>query len=224
MLFKTNGIVFRFIRYKETSIIATVFTEKFGIQSYIVNGIRSKKPKMGIALFQPLTLLEMVVYHKENASLNRISEIKCLDPYRDIPVKVRKFSIVLFLSEVLFKSIKHESHPEVIFRFLHTSMLSLEHLHSQFENFHLQFLLKLTQYLGIQPDSGTALRNQLLHGNSDMEDSIDHFLQNGYDSYLSITNKERLHVLDYILEYYKLHIDGFGNIQSSHVLHDVIHH
>ena len=224
MLFKTDGIVFRFIRYKETSIITTVFTEKFGIQSYIINGVRSKKARIGIALFQPLTLLEMVVYHKENASLNRVSEIKCLTPYKSIPVNVHKTTIILFLSEVLFKSVKHESHPEIIFRFLHDSLLSLDHLDSEFENFHLQFLLKLTQYLGFQPESGTELRNQLLHGNLDLEEIMDHFLQNGYGNYLPISSKKRIQVLENILEFYKLHVDGFGNIQSVLVLHDVIHH
>jgi len=42
MIFKTRGIVFRFTKFKETSIIVTIFTEVFGLQSYIVNGVRSK--------------------------------------------------------------------------------------------------------------------------------------------------------------------------------------
>jgi DNA repair protein RecO (recombination protein O) len=223
MLLKTGGIVFRFIRYRETSVIATIFTEKLGLQSYIVNGVRSKKPKIGIALFQPLTLLEMVVYHRENASLNRISEVKCAHPFIDIPLNVRKSSIALFLAEVLFKSIKHESHPEIIYNFLHSSLLSLEHLSTHFENFHLQFLLKLTRHLGFYPESGSSFRNQLLHGETTKNDGVDHFLKEGYNNYLALSNKQRLKVLDNILEFYKLHIDGFGNIQSTYILHNVIH-
>jgi len=223
MLLKTGGIVFRFIRYKETSVIATIFTEKLGIQSYIVNGVRSKKPKIGIALFQPLTLLEMVVYHKENTSLNRISEIRCVYPFVDIPFNVRKSAIALFLAEVLFKSIKHESHPEIVYKFLHSSLLSLEHLSTHFENFHLQFLLKLTRHLGFQPASGSSFGNQLLHGGTTMTDGVDHFLKKGYNSYLAISSKKRLQILDNILEFYKQHIDGFGIIQSTHILHNVIH-
>jgi DNA repair protein RecO (recombination protein O) len=64
MLHKTRGIVFRFTKYGESSIIVTIFTELFGIQTYIVNGIRSKNSKGKIALFQPLTLLDLVVYYK----------------------------------------------------------------------------------------------------------------------------------------------------------------
>ena len=65
MLYKTRGIALNYIRYRESSIIAKIYTEAFGIQSYIVNGVRSSKSKTNrIALFQPLTLLDMVVYHK----------------------------------------------------------------------------------------------------------------------------------------------------------------
>jgi DNA repair protein RecO (recombination protein O) len=90
MIVKTRGIVFRYTRYGETSIIANVFTEQFGLQSYIVNGVRSKKPKVNIALFQPLTLLDMVVYHKETGGVFRIKEVKCNYPYRIIPSDMRR--------------------------------------------------------------------------------------------------------------------------------------
>ena len=84
MLFKTRGIVFRFTKYGESSIIVTIFTEMFGLQSYIVNGVRDKTSKNKIALYQPLTLLDLVVYHRENATIFRIKEVKCLHPYQTI--------------------------------------------------------------------------------------------------------------------------------------------
>ena len=77
MLQKTRGIALSFIKYRDTSIIAKIFTEEFGMQSYIVNGVRSKSAKTKIALFQPLTLLELVVYHNKKKEIHRISEIKC---------------------------------------------------------------------------------------------------------------------------------------------------
>ena len=81
MLHKTQGVVFRFTNYSETSIIVNIFTSAFGLQSYIVNGARGKSGKGKIALYQPLTLLDLVVYHRENASILRIKEVKCIHPY-----------------------------------------------------------------------------------------------------------------------------------------------
>ena len=84
MLHKTRGIVFRFTKYGETSIIVNIFTELFGLQSYIVNGVRSASAKNKIALYQPLTLLDLVVYHRENVNILRIKEVKCLHAYQTI--------------------------------------------------------------------------------------------------------------------------------------------
>ena len=87
MLVKTKGIVINHIKYKESSIIVRIYTEKLGLQSYIVNGVRSAKAKNKMALFQVLTILDLVAYYYEDQNkLNRISEIRCKQPYQSIPI------------------------------------------------------------------------------------------------------------------------------------------
>jgi DNA repair protein RecO (recombination protein O) len=85
MLNKTKGIVIQYMKYRESSLLVTIYTAEFGICSYVENGVRSAKAKHKIALFQPLTLLELEVYHKPGKGLHRISEAKCYYPYRKIP-------------------------------------------------------------------------------------------------------------------------------------------
>ena len=77
-LHKTKGIVLRTVKYGDTSLIVTIFTELFGLQSYIVSGVRtSTKKGTGKAnLFQPTAILDLVVYHNELKHLNRIKEFK----------------------------------------------------------------------------------------------------------------------------------------------------
>ena len=79
-LHKTKGIVLRAVKYGETSLIVTMFTELFGLQSYLVNGVRTstKKGSGKANLFQPTAILELVVYHNELKHLNRIKEFKWL--------------------------------------------------------------------------------------------------------------------------------------------------
>ena len=98
---KTRGLVINNMRYRETSLLITIYTAEFGIASYIENGVRSAKAKHKMALFQPLTLLDLEVYHKPGKGLHRISEAKCYYPYQQIPFDIIKSSIALFLSEVL---------------------------------------------------------------------------------------------------------------------------
>jgi DNA repair protein RecO (recombination protein O) len=82
MLTKTQGIVISYLRYRETSILVNVYTAELGICSYIENGVRSAKAKHKMALFQPLTQLDLEVYHKPGKGLHRISEAKCSFPYQ----------------------------------------------------------------------------------------------------------------------------------------------
>ncbi|HRH35285.1 MAG TPA: recombination protein O N-terminal domain-containing protein, partial [Catalimonadaceae bacterium] len=86
MLHKTRAISLHFIRYKESSIIARFFTEKFGLQSFVVNGVRSAKSKMSAAYFQPLQLLELVQYHDEKKDLHRLQEVKSEAGLHQIPI------------------------------------------------------------------------------------------------------------------------------------------
>ena len=111
MLHKTR-VCFQVSKYVERPLIVNIFTSLFGLQSYIVNGVRSKNSKNRIALYQPLTLLDLVVYHRENANINRIREIKCLYPYQTITTDIRKSAIAIFLNEVLNKTVKEESQPQ----------------------------------------------------------------------------------------------------------------
>ncbi|MFT3936946.1 MAG: recombination protein O N-terminal domain-containing protein [Chitinophagaceae bacterium] len=56
----TKGIVLRTVKYGETSVIASIYTELFGLQSYLVNGVRtsSKKGPGKASLFQPGSILD----------------------------------------------------------------------------------------------------------------------------------------------------------------------
>ena len=108
MLHKTRGIALSYLKFKESSIIARIFTEAFGMQSYIVNNIRSKTAKSKIALYQPLTILEMVVYHNKRKEIHRIGEIKCSYIVQTIPYNIKKTSIALFLTELLNQTLREE--------------------------------------------------------------------------------------------------------------------
>jgi DNA repair protein RecO (recombination protein O) len=125
MLHKTRGIGLSYLRYRESSIITKIYTEAFGIQTYIVNGVRSSKSKNNrIALFQPLPLLDMVVYHKNKEdTVHRISELKCYAPFHSIPFDVIKSSLALFITEILGKTLREEESNELLFRFIEESIL-----------------------------------------------------------------------------------------------------
>jgi DNA repair protein RecO (recombination protein O) len=227
MLFKTKGIVINYIRYRETSVIVKIYTEEFGIQTYIENGVRSAKSKNKIALFQPLTLLDLVIYHKEGKDIHRISEMKCNHPFQTLPFDIYKSSIALFITEILGKTLHEETSNAALFYFLHNSILWLDETPDHFENFHLQFLLQLGGYLGFSPENAHEISNELsLHNlpvlSKDLENQLDKLMNTQYDEAPKMDRFSRNQLLDSIILFYRLHVDTLTEVKSLAVLHEVM--
>lgn len=227
MLYKTRGVVLGFIRYRETSIIVRIYTETFGLKSYIVNGVRSSKSKNNkIALYQPFTLLDLLIYNKPHTSLNYISEAKIYQPFHSIPFDVRKTTICLFLTEVLTKILKSEEANQVFFDFLLHSILSLENLSAHFENFHLQFLIRASGLLGFFITEPQEIGKQLQYAGYlfDYEHHtafLNLLIEADYGTPIPMNHKERGEILDALLKFYQLHFEGFGEIKSLNVLKEI---
>lgn len=220
MLYKTRGVVFRFTRFGETSIIVTIFTEAFGLQTYIVNGVRTKSAKNKIALFQPLTLLELVVYHKENASILRMKEVKCLHPYHHIGRDIYKTCVGLFLNEILNKAVREESHAAELCTFLIDSLIALDESQEP-ENFHLIFLVHLSRLLGF----GAQIPADIWGGvspDSRIDERLRNLLQAGYGTSLAFTGTERQELLTLLLRFFAAHIESLGELKSVAVLREVL--
>jgi len=221
MLHKTHGVVFRFTNYSESSIIVTIFTEVFGLQTYMVNGVRGKSRKSNIALYQPMTLLDLVVYHRENASILRIKEIKCLHPYQSITSDFRKSTIVLFLNEVINKTVKDQSHAQDLCEFLIQSFTYFDLQQTNVENFHLIFLVRLSQHLGFRPSELA----ELLEGNFVLEDEevvLSKLLTSNYSDPIQMTNLQRRNILDLLIRFYATHSENFGELKSLSVVRELI--
>ncbi|QOI96475.1 MAG: DNA repair protein RecO [Flammeovirgaceae bacterium] len=221
MLQKTRGIVFRFTRFRETSIIVTIFTEHFGLQSYIVNGVRSASAKGKMALYQPLTLLDLVAYHKEHGNIMRLKEVKCLYHYQTISTNIKKSTIVLFLAELVSKTVKDESHAPELFDFLSGSLITLDEMKSGFENFHLVFLVRLSRLLGFGAYSTTDITGGR-HADETLLSLIGKLVTCDYQDHLELSLVQRRDILDWLLRFYKTHMDSLGEFKSVQVLKEVL--
>jgi DNA repair protein RecO (recombination protein O) len=240
MLHKTRGIVFKTTDYGESSVIVQVFTEKFGLQSYIVNGVKKPKAKISRNMLQPLHLLDMVVYHKNTGSVQRISELKNSPLFQTIPYDVIKSSIAIFLNEVLYKAVKQQSADENLFDFIFNAIECLDNQGENLANFHLLFLVRLTRYLGFYPEqynpsnsdyfdmkNGTFSRYKpegLYYLSPPHTQNFGALLQTSFENIaqLKFSSDERRYLLQKLLDFYALHIEGFGNIKSHEVLEEVL--
>ena len=225
-------------------MIVTLFTELFGVQSYLVNGVRtsSKKGTGKANLFQPSAILDMVVYHNELKSLNRIKEFKWDYLYQHILSNVKKNAVALFMIELLTKCLKQpESNPD-LFHFVEDSFLHLdESIDAVTANFPLFFALHLPVFFGFRFTDNYNQENTFL----DLQEGRfvheqpqhPHFLEDKQaavtSQLLKIMQPEELEDIKlnhdfrrnllYLYEtYYALHIQEFGTMKTLPVLKEIL--
>ncbi|WP_316797488.1 DNA repair protein RecO [Pedobacter agri] len=240
MLHKVRGIVLKTTNYSESSVIVQVLTDKFGMQSYLINGVKKPKAKIKMNMLQSLHLLDMVVYHKANTNIQRVSEIRQTPVFKSIPYDMIKTSIIIFLNEVLYKSIRQQSADDSLFDYIFNSVAWFDETEELNPNFHLSFLLKLTRFLGFSPNDkrrtdqvyfdlqeGEFVSRLPIHANylqlEDAQGFVSLFntpLERIYE--IKMSNVQRRFLLDKILVFYTLHTASFGEVQSHKILETLL--
>jgi DNA repair protein RecO (recombination protein O) len=239
MLATTDGIVLHFIKFGESSVIATIFTRESGRQSFIINAARSKNSKNKAGILQPLFLVNLVAYQKQSREIQRVKEIKSSKTYQNIPFEVVKSTQVIFLAEVLYKTINEQESYTEMFDFIQNALLYFDLMEKGVSNFHLWFLLRLTEYLGFLPDTsfvgfegwfdmrkGAVIsfeppHPQFMHKEAtkafqDLASLKIHDLPD-----FIISRNKRDYLLTHIIEYYQLHFENLGEIKSLKVLREL---
>lgn len=239
MLAKNNSIVLSKLKYKDHDLIVKCYTQQRGISSYILRGIlKSKKGQAKTVYFQALSQLQIEENYKPNQSLHSIKEVKLGYIYKSLHTNIYKSAIVLFLSEILSNVLREEEKNEPLYDYLETALQYLDN-EEQYSNFHLLFLLKLTRYLGFQPEN---INKNYPYFN--LESGIFETSDNGIYSIsgknltllkqllginfdalhtIKISAKRRQEFLNMLLYYFELHLDGFKKPKSLQVLNEVFH-
>lgn len=239
MLHHTKGIVIKLTRFKESSAIVNIFTEKFGVQTYIVNGLFAKRAKNKMAYLQPLNLLNLVVYYKENQNIKRIKEMQWDYMFSNIPFNNTKRCIVLFLNEILVKCIKEETPNTKLFNYLYRQIELLDRIEIKHADYIIFFIIELTAYLGFKPlinktgkrncfslSQGQFVENHILNQHQltalQSEMFYDCLIAVEKKSTLTHSKSQKADLLDLLLKYYQYHIDGFGKLRSRSILKNVL--
>ncbi len=242
MLHKTEGIVLHTVRYGETSVVVRIFTELFGTQSYLVNGVRTSRAKSAKAnLLQPAHMLEMVVYHREQKNLQRISELKPAYLYRGVYANMAKNAIALYVAELLHKVLlEPEPHPELFYFTRELLQWMDQHPSRELALLPLYFTLKVSALLGFKIYGRFSLRSAYLdlqEGQFVEKAPAALFLgpreaaqtfrlmqvsEPGALAGLAISVEERDKLLTAYLTFLKLHLPGFRNLRSPAILKEIL--
>jgi DNA repair protein RecO (recombination protein O) len=244
MIHKTKGIVLRTVKYGETSLVVTMFTELFGLQSYLVNGVRSpsKKGTPKATFFQPAAILDLVAYRNEFKNLQRLKEFRWAYLYQHILSDVRKNAVALFMIELLSKCLKQPEANAELFYFVEDAFHHLDKANDTVTaNFPLFFALHLAVFFGfriadeysdnihyLDLEEGRFAEEQPKHSHylQDREAAaVSHILKIMQPDELqevALNQEMRRRITHAIEEYYTLHIPEFGTMRTLPVLREVM--
>lgn len=239
MLLKTRGIVFRAIKYSETSLIVDIYTEARGLRKYIISGVRKAKSSVSAGLFQVMSLVDIVAYEREGKDLNRLKEIRPAYIFRSIPFDLHKGAVGLFMAEVARKTIREAEENQPLFDFFFRTFQHLDRTEQPVANLHLHFMLELSTFLGFVPGedhSETMPYFDLQEGvfvpqtgshphflEETLAASLYQLLQSSMENChnVKIGREERRRLLQGLLDYYRLHLENFPEINAHLILQEV---
>lgn len=233
----SKAIVISSLKYGDSSLIVRLYTEEAGLVSFMIRGVlKSKKGKIRTSYFQVLTQLKVSFNHNQKQTLHSLKEAQVIHPYENIPFNIVKQSIVLFLSEILSSSVQEEEVNKGLYTYLEYALIWLD-THESITNFHLLFILNLTKYLGFYPETkdNNLTYFDLREGN--FTESSFHkecisgqklaafkkLLAINFDAIenVSFSKSERQMVLQVLMQYFELHLQGFRKPKSLSVLETI---
>ncbi|MDR0547446.1 MAG: DNA repair protein RecO [Dysgonamonadaceae bacterium] len=239
MLHKTRAIVLHLTNYSDAYSIIQAYTEAFGPVSYLTARNKSKTTRVPQAVFYPLSVVDLETEHQNLREIQRIKEAKAHFPLisiRDNPVKT---TMCIFLAETLSKVLKDRQPDANLFQYLLQSIHILELTEKHYANFHLVFLIRLSQFTGFYPDdsgyrkgmffdmqNGVFVPYKPFHIhflNPDESETFYSLLRMNYENMAesAFSRQERKRILERILEYYRVHLNALAEIRSLEILHEV---
>jgi len=244
MIHATKGIVLRTVKYGDTSIITTVYTELFGVQSYIVKGVRqSSKTSSGkSAYFQPSAILDMEVYHNELKNLQFVKEFQWAYLYGKVLFDVARNAVAMYVIELLQHSLKQpEANPE-LFYLIEDTLKQLDKGTDTFAaNLPLYFTLHLGSELGFQMQGTFSEKTPVLdlkEGQFVTDKPLHPYYIDGHPArvtsqlmslqfyndleQLQLNRTLRRELLQAYQNYLALHIADFGELRSVAVLQEIL--
>ena len=238
MIVKTKAILLNHIRHSDNSLIARFYTEEYGRLSVMVRGLSAKKGKTRYLYFQPLYLFDLEIYYRETKEMHNLKEINLSFTPLNIPIDIFKSTISLFISEILYATIREEDVNRRLFSFIESSVKALDEITNGVSNFHIWFLVNLSSYVGIGPSptdskgsyfdmlNGQFVASAPLHPDflePRTADYLNRLLEYTVEELpeLQISGTERAEFLDRILRYYSLHLPGMRRIRSLRVLNEI---
>ena len=198
----------------ENAVVVHTLSREFGRRGFLVHP--GKKGNM--SLFLPLNILEADVVENPKSDLWSLRNILSRDSLAGIRSNLHKNSMTLFLSEVLFRTLREGAYEPGLYEWCVGSILMLNALEADFANFPVRFLVELAGALGFRPtltDLAPFVQEQL--------ESARPFVQSPFTESMLVplNGPTRNALCENLLRYLEFHTDQPIRVKSLAVLREL---
>lgn len=236
MLITTRAILLRAIRHGDHTVVLKLWTEHAGSRSGMVRA--GGKRGAAAAMLQPLGRLEVVLDEHPERDMHPVREMRVEQPFLRLHQDPVRSAVALFVQEVLYRALRTDGADPALTAFLYEALDVLDEA-DDLGHYPLVFLLNLAEQLGIHPVppepgqdrfdpvEGHFVQGGVRHGHTlDPEHSsaLARLLGVPLSSLhtLSIPGHVRRAMLDHLLLYYRIHLEGMGELRSPAMLHQAL--
>mgnify|MGYP002622356871 CR=1 FL=1 len=234
-----RGIVLRTVKYGDDKLILDLFTEGRGRMSFVTRMSRTRRVPQSTAFWQPLSQVEFQAEVRPQLTLSRPREVRFYYNYTHLPFSPVKSTIALFLAEFLSAALREERQNVPLYKYIEHSLQWFDEARfpTAIANFHLVFLMHLSQFLGIYPNMDEPTRFfDLLSGTyqpflpahayyiKDVEaQQLPRLFRMKYATahLFKFSSFQRRRIIDVLNTYYRLHLPNFPQLKSVEILHEV---
>jgi DNA repair protein RecO (recombination protein O) len=148
MITKTEAIVLRTVDFRESSLIATLFTRSHGKVAVIAKGARRPKSKMA-AFLVPGQMVEVVYHYKPTRDVQTLTDISYSLKLDRLRTDVEKMALTVTTLELVSQLIHSNETNEPLFHFL-SSLLPWLNEREHVSRIMFPYIqIRLAQLLGI---------------------------------------------------------------------------
>ena len=236
--YTARGVVLGTIKYGDKGVVVQMLTSSHGRQSYMVQGLGSRRGHSKLALFQPLFALEFEGLESPRMQMHRLGEVHNGIVLQSTPFDIKKSTIALFMAEVSHRLVKESEANELLFNFVWGSIEALDAATEGVANFHLWFLSHLCRLLGFSPGNEympnawfniaeglytlqeppreyrISQENALI-----LRDMLECDVR--YIAEIGLNRHQRVEFLSALVRYYGYHLDTINSVQSIRILQEV---
>ena len=211
----TELIVLHTTKFGENSLVVHTLSKEYGRRGFLIRGVEKKSV---MTLFQPLSILEAEIVESSRPTLFAAKNLSLKHHLSGIRNSLFKNTMTMFMSEVIYRSVRDGAKEEGLYEWCEKSILLLDGIQSDFSNFHIRFLLEFSIALGFSPDPHGLMPFVERHFQT-----VERFLKEPFaeSMLIPLSGEVRNEIAEDILRYIEFHTESALNINSLRVLREI---